>query len=280
MLREDITIQELAIDSIAELFVKDENVGLNSLLQCFLVWQPQIKTEEDALFFLNKIVAGRVEQYIFKLLKEEDPVFSKLLDSVNYIIKQNGYYKIHFLGKAFIAETVLDSFTKEFITSEEFEKLPSNLFLQKKFLLKSLFNYMRLETNFNPAIPLNDLVYMLKHINFSDYLIIDSDSSLSNKLEIDELVNIGFSVASEKLSSTYVAKGKLDHEEKIALETALKEMAIDLCNGGISPGLYGYLSPHIPNLSEENYKEKYHNILEYLIKVMKSKIAETLKEKN
>ncbi len=280
LLREDITIQELAIDSIADLFVKDDDKNLNTLIHSFHSWQPEIKSNEDALFFLNKIVAGRVEQHIFKLLKEEDPFFSKLLDSINYLIKQNGYHKFHFLGKTFITEINSENFEKEFISTDEFEKFPSSLFHQKKFLLKSLFNYLRLETNFNPAIPLNDLVYRLKNINFSDYQVIDSDSSLSNKLEIDEFINIGFKAASDKLNSTYLNKDKINPEEKTALESALKEMVLDLCNGGISPRLYGYLSPHIQNLSEEDYKQKYHNILEYLLKVMKSKIAETLKEKN
>jgi len=280
LLRNELTIQELPIDSIADLFVKDDDKNLNTLMHSFHSWRPEIITEEDALFFLNKIVASRVEQHIFKLLKDEDPFFSKLLDSINYLIKQNGYHKFHFLGKTFITEVNFENFEKEFISTDEFEKLPSNLFNQKKFLLTNLLNYLRLETNFNAAIPLNDLIYRLKYINFSDYLISGSNSSVSNKTEMDEFVDIGSRVASDKLNSTYFLKNKINLKEKTALENALKEMVVDLCNGGISPGLYEYLSPHIPNLSEGDYKAKYHNILEYLLKVMKSTIASTLKEKN
>jgi len=60
LFREEITVQELAIDSIAELFIKSENEDLNLLQQTFLGWQPAINTEEDVLFFLNKVVAGKV----------------------------------------------------------------------------------------------------------------------------------------------------------------------------------------------------------------------------
>jgi hypothetical protein len=274
--REDLTLQELAIDSIAELFVETENNGLTLLQETFIKWEPRIKTEDETLFFLNKVVASKVEQNIFKLLKEEDPFFSKLLDSVNYLIKQNGYQKTHFLGKTYITENGLDEINKEFITSEEFDRLPSELFSQKKFLLKNILNYLKLETDFITAIPLNDLVIRLKQINFADYLIAESENVLSKKIEIKELVQIGLRAVNEKLNHTYLEKNKLTQEEITAIESALKEMALDLSNGGVSPGLYSYLFPHIKGLSEIDYKEKYHNILEYLLKVMKSTIAEEL----
>ncbi len=277
--REEISIQELAVDSIANLFIQDENGNLINLISAFNNWQPPIKTEEEVNFFLNKIVSARVEQNIFKILKEEDPFFSKLLDSVNHLIKQSGFCKIHYLGKTYIAETKQEVFSKSFITLEEFDNLPSELFIQKKFLLTSLLNHLRLETEFNAAIPLNDLIYRLKHINFSDYLSVDSENIISQRFELRDIIDSGFNVASDKLTN-YLNKGKLNQQEIDAIKDALKEMIIDLSNGGVSPGLYGYLKPHINNLSEEDYWKKYHNILEYLLKVMKNRIAEVLKDKN
>lgn len=274
--KEEITLQELAIDSIAELFVETEDKGLTSIQETFFKWKPEIKSEDEALFFLNKVVAGKVEQNIFKLLKDEDPFFSKLLDSVTYLIKQNGFHKIQFLGKTFIAEKELNEFSKEFIPSEEFDKLPSNLFTQKKLLLKNLLNYLKLETNFNPAIPLNDLIIRLKQINFGDYLVEDSENVVSKKIEIKEFIDIGLKAVNEKLNLAYFDKNKLTEEEISAIKSALKEIALDLSNGGVSPGLYKYLSPYIKGLSKIEYDEKYHNTLEYLIRVMKNTIAEEL----
>lgn len=277
--KEEISIKELAVDSIAELFVKDENGDFNKLLCAFNNWRPEIKTEEEANFFLNKIVSARVEQNIFKILKEEDPFFSKLLDSINYLIKQNGFYKIHFLGKTYITETKQEAFTKSFITLEEFDNLPLALFQQKKLILTNLFNYLRLETDFNIAIPLNDLIYKLKHINFSDYLFIESEEIITQNFEINDIMETALDFTSNKLNS-YLTKGKLNEREIFAIKKALKEMIVDLSNGGVSPGLYKYLFPYIKNLSKEEFSEKYHNILEYLLKVMKIKIMDTIREKN
>ncbi len=276
---EDLTLQELAMDCIAGLFVKETDNEVIAIQKTFNNWKPVVKTEEDCLFFLNKVVANRVEQHIYKLLKEEDPFFSKLLDSVNYLIRINVFYKIHFLGKTFITETDLENFKKRFISTDEFEKLPAVLFQNKKTLLTDLFKYLKSETDYNPVIPLNDLINRLKHINFSDYLVNEFVINEYKKIEINEIVEVGLNCAMERLLASYVEKGKLDAVERTAFESALKEMVIDLSDGGINPGLYKYLSPHIAGLTEEDYQTKYHNILEYLLKVMKSKIADSLMEK-
>lgn len=274
--REEITIQELAIDCICDLFIKESGEDDLVIQKAFNKWEPKIETEEDAIYFLNKIVANRVEQHLFKLLRLNDPFFSKLLDSINYLVKQNGYKKIQFLGKTFITENEPNEFCKNFITSEAFDKLPLELFAQKKFLLKNILNYLKSETNFNPAIPLNDLVFKLKQINFTDYLAADSEDVLSKKIEIKEFIDIGLKAVNEKLNVSYFDKNKLTKEEISAIESALQEIALDLSNGGISPGLYNYLSPHLKGLSEIEYKEKYHNIMDYLIRVMKNTIANKL----
>jgi hypothetical protein len=277
---QELTLQELAIDCIAGLFVNENNSELISIKQTFYNWKPAITNEADCIFFLNKVIANRVEQHIFKLLKEEDPFFSKLLDSVYYLVKKNGFHKIHFMGKTFITENDSESFEKCFISSDEFEKLPTKLFQKKGTLLDDLFGYLKNETDFNSAIPLNDLINRLKHINFSEYLVNEFVSNEYRKLEVNEIVQEGFKSALEKLTHSYVEKGKLNFEEQKAFESALKEMANDLCDGGVNPGLYNYLFPHFSGLSENDYKTKYHNILEYLLKVMKSNIAEKLTEKD
>lgn len=274
--KEDLTLQELAMDCLVELFLKETDQEETSIQKTFSNWKPAIETEEDCLYFLNRIVASRVEQHIFRLLKEEDPFFSKLLDSVNYIVQTNNFCKIHFLGKIFITENDSENFEKNFITSDEIEKFPAAIFQNKKTLLKDLFSYIKDETDFNPAIPLNDLINRLKHINFSEYLVNEFVSNENKKLEVNEIVEEGVKSALKKLNYSYVEKGKLDADEREAFESALKEMANDLSDGGINPGLYHYLLPYLPGLSEIDYKTKYHNILEYLLKVMKNNIAEKL----
>lgn len=277
---EELSFEEFALDAIAPLFVREKEDGNISIRTSFNNWQPAIKTEDDALYFLNKIVASRIEQHIYALLKEEDPFFSKILDSVNYLIKTQGYKKSQSLGKTYIIKSDDEIRDTLFISQQEFENLPAYLFRDKKKLFSNLLNYFQTETKFVSAIPLNDLVYKLKHINFSEYVVLESSEITRKQFEMDEIVDFALKSALEKLDNSYTEKGKLNSSESKSLRSALTDILIDLKNGGISPGLYDYLSPYIKDLSKEAYKDNYHNILEYLVRVTKSVIADNLKEKN
>lgn len=273
----EYSINEIAIDAISSLFINDDETNLTPLTIAFLNWTPKIKNENDASFFLNKVVSGRVEQHIFSLLREYDPFFSKILDSVNYLIKTGGYKKVSLAGKKFIVNSDVTEICGNIISREEIENIPVSVLIDKKKLLPSVFNYLCDETDFIPAIPLNDLIYRLKHINFAEYLTRDDSVQLNVKYELAQYTDLGFKAAKEKLQLTYLEKGKLSAFETECIEQALKDMSNDLLDGGISPGMYNYLTVYMNNLGKEYYLQKYNNILEYLVKVMKSSIAEKLK---
>lgn len=96
------SFQDLEIEAIIPLFCKEAGEHELPIIREFNSWQPPIKTEDDAFYFLNKIIAGRVEQHISHLFKEQDPFFAKILDSVNYLIKKGGYKKVSHFGKRYI----------------------------------------------------------------------------------------------------------------------------------------------------------------------------------
>ena len=200
---ENLTLEEFALDALAPLFCKDEQNNIISIQVSFNNWQPEIKTEDDALFFLNKIVASRVEQHIYSFLKEEDPFFSKILDSVNYLIKTQGYKKSQSLGKTYIIKSDDEICDTLFISPQEFENIPAPLFSDKKKLIPNLIDYLEKETKFVAAIPLNDLIYRLKHINFSEYAAVESSDNTRNQFEMNEIINIGLTSSLKKLNNSY-----------------------------------------------------------------------------
>ena len=68
-------------------------------------------------------------------------------------------------------------------------------------------------------------------------------------------------------------------EDGELLKKALADIAEDIKNGGVSPGLHKYLQEYSKELSKEEYYQKFHNILEYLLKLMKNEIGEILQGK-
>lgn len=280
ILNDDVQVIDLAIDAVAPLFCKNPDDEFLPILKEFQSWQPPIQTEEDALFFLNRIVASRVDQHISHLLKEHDPFFAKIFDSVNYLIRKGGYKKVSCFGRKYIVQPDCAEINGKTIDQESFENLPFALFQNTKTLLSDIFKYLENETESSPAIPLNALVVRLRSLKANDFLMSETADHASSNIDVDEIVKIGFNCALDKLKVSYYEKGKLTDCEHVTFKKALDDMAGDLKDGGINHGLYDYLEPHMHRLSKQEYQDKYHNILEYLLKVMKNTIREQLTEDN
>lgn len=272
----DSLTEDLALESVAPLFCAESDNQVLPIIREYKFWQPPIHTEEDAVYFLNKVTASRVEQFLSHLLKERDPFFAKTLDSVNYLIKKNGFKKVRYFGQRYIVSEDCDEINAKVIDQDSFESLPSELFQNQKTVLENIFIYIKEETEFFPAIPLNALVNRLRELNLKSYSAAPFENSSSSRFEVDEIVYAGLCTALQKLQESYATTQKLSQCECENFKKALKDMAEDLKDGGINRGLFEYLQPHAKGLTKMEYQEKHHNILEYLLKVMKSTIKEEI----
>ena len=268
-------LEDIAIDSIIPLVTESKEQNKMVLSIQFGTWEPEIKNEEEALFFLSKVISLSVNQQISSLLREYDPFFSKILDSLNYYIKSQNYYKKNFAGKLFVVEEYFDLSLIHFVEKEQLFSAPVELFIDKKFLLQSLFVYYKKIFSSPVAIPLYDLVYRLKELSYSNEITgITPDPSES--FEINEIIKKGFANVYEKIENSYLKKGKLNENEFFQITEALKLIGNDLMDGGINPGLYYYLSETMPGLTSASYQAKYHNIFEYMVKIYRQKLVELL----
>jgi len=271
-------LEDIAIDATASLFIPDAHQKELVIYLTFKRWNSKINSEDDAFYFINKVVSKRTEQHISFLLKENDPIFSKILDTIKYQVKKNGCIKVHHLGMSYIVKEKVCNYEAKWISVEEFRLLPTNLFTNPNKMFDEIFNYLAVETSFVEAVPLNALVMRLKELRTNSYIYKVMDESVEDELEIESVLSSAYSLTIEKLEATYKKKGKLSDNDIEILKLTLNDMLNDLKDGGVNPGLYKYLVVHKPDLSVDAYQEKYHNILEYLLKVMRSKIAESLKE--
>ncbi|NWF89904.1 MAG: hypothetical protein HXY50_10640 [Ignavibacteriaceae bacterium] len=105
---EELSLEEVAISAITPLFCKDSQEHSIPIIKEAQSWQPPLRTENEALFFLNSVVGRRLEQHISYMLKEHDPFFAKILDSVNYLIKKNSYKRISYMGRKYIVNNNCD----------------------------------------------------------------------------------------------------------------------------------------------------------------------------
>lgn len=275
LLAEDVSLKELAIDAIAPLFERGENGLFIKIQRAYNEWEPKIVSEDQALFFINRLVAKSTEKYVSEILRESDPFFSKILDSINYIIEKKKYFKKMIIGTTFITESENLVKIGALPDSKFISELPIELFIDNKSAISRLFDYIKLNTDKTPAIPLNALVMKIKQIWLTNFVFKESQSN-GNESEIDSIINKALDTTYAKMQESYVKRGKLQEKEADGIKKAIESILYDLRDGGINPGLHKYFLEQFPELNFENYKSNYQNIFEYLFKTLKKEIANQL----
>jgi len=152
------------------------------------------------------------------------------------------------------------------------------LFRERKNLLQNIFQHLVSETIYVSAIPFNALVYKLKELNVTLYNVNESTTEQNDGIEVGSIITEALNKTFKKLEDSYIVKEKLTKVEGEKIRKTLLDMAQDLKDGGVNPGLYKYLIAHFDELDEHTYKQKYHNILEYLLKVLKQNIVDELEQ--
>ncbi len=277
---EELSLHDFAVDALTLLFVKDKS-GELPIIKSLKSWDKEINNEADAYFFLSQIISSRIEQEISKKLKEADPFFGKILRSINYVVEKNKYAKTTYFGVVHIIENSNKPITQKPPSAEFIEALPNFLLHgTNEKIVASVLDYLKAETDFFPAIPLNALIRRIKKYHSDDFSYYSSSGeiNLEDSINVQKVVSSGLEETVNKLNLMYVNKGKLNEEEADNFKKALNDYAGDLSDGGVSRGLYEYLSRHMLALSKTDFYEKYHQSFDYLIRILKKSIAEKLHE--
>lgn len=274
---QESNLQDLAMDSIIPLFVKnpDGKLGLKRSLE---KWNDKIESASEADYFLSRIIWRRVDQTFTKILKERDPIFEKILKTLNICIRNNPYKKLRYFGTVLI---VKDSNTQPFgeiIDEDNFNLIPEYLFgLKQSELFNSLFEYIINETNYYPAIPLNLLVKRIKYFHTKMFQSPNENSAHTiDEISLTEVIKTSLSDVKEKLDVYYVTKNKLEDKEAEMIYAAFKSISKDMLNGGMHDSLYFYINDKNKTISREIFYSKYHHIMNYLLTRFKTNLTKDI----
>jgi len=84
-----LPIEDLALDSIAELFRQDECGRLQKMIHYFENLPLESLTEEELLSQLRRLVFSKVNQSIFRMYNELDPGFGKILRNIKIALQSS-----------------------------------------------------------------------------------------------------------------------------------------------------------------------------------------------
>lgn len=201
------------------------------------------------MFFLNRIVAKSTEKYVSELLRQSDPFFSKILDSINYIIEKQNYKKEQILGTTYIVKIEYIKKLGLLPDSNFIEELSAEMFFDLNKTLPVIFEYLE-KSDRTDAIPLNALVMKIKSVKAGKFKLADSYSN-GNEIEIESITKKAFEVTISKMEESYLQKKKISINEAEAIKKAIENIIYDMRDGDINPGLHKYLIEQIPELTFE-----------------------------
>ncbi|GAB1348715.1 hypothetical protein MASR1M107_09270 [Ignavibacteriales bacterium] len=272
----DLTAKDIAIDAIAPLFTPSDDGYIHHLAEVSTTWSPAVTTEEQARFMLVSVLAHRVKQHIHVLMRENDPFFAKILDSLNYHIKKERLVKSEQLKICYISKLDPAKFEVEYYCYEDLLKLHSDIFSIKHLSISEVLCRMSGEDDKPAAIPFLALAKRIKEVNLTFENPVIVCQATETEFDVHRLSSEAKQRVLERLKHSYLEKGKLTEKEALLLENALNDLLTDLKDGGIRPGLFHYIEYLDNSISPEVYKAKYQNILEYLLKVLKKELAHLL----
>lgn len=276
----DLTAKDIAVDAIASLFTPAEDGLIYHLNGILTNWSPPVESEEQARFMLLSVLSKRVKQHIHSMMRESDPFFAKILDSLNYHINKEKIIKSEKLKVCYISRVDPAKYTVDYNSYEDLLSIQANYFTIKHLLIGDILTLLESDGGNPVAIPLLALAKRIKEVNLAYENPIITCHATETDYDIDRLTSTVQHTVIEKLRNSYLQKGKLTKNESRMIESALEEIMSDLRDGGVRTGLYHYIEIIDNSISREIYKEKYHNILEYLLKVMKKELVHLLSVKN
>lgn len=275
LLSEDLSVKELAVDCVAGLFGRDESDSFLKLKEIFANWQPKIEDESAAQFFVTRLVGKSVDQHISGILRDSDPIFSKILDALYYSSRKNGFIKIRLLGTSCVAKEKQINKSGALADPEYLNELPDKLFLDLENVLINLFAALE-ENGYLPAIPLNALARRIKEALVRAASRGES-AAPANDMDVNAIVEEALNATMNKLTESYANKNKINEYEETAFRLALEAIAADMKNGGVESGLHKYFMEQMEFLTMEEFNKRYRNIFEYLFKFFREEVISRLK---
>ena len=270
------SFDDIAVDSITYLFIAQGNIDTTGIQKALSNWKKKITTAADADFFIYQLISKRVDQTLSKLMNEIDPLYGKILRDLYYPSKINRYKKVYYFGQAYLVEIDNHIINKEIIDEKQLDEIPVNYQNKLKNIIGDLFKYLKEHTDYFPAIPINPLILKIKS-SFSEILFKQSGSTdIQIVIEINNAIINSLNTINNRLYDQYVKREILTASAGEQIKKALIDIASDLKDGGINRGIEEYLIPYFPDLSKENLRERYHNIFDYLIRLLKKEIAREL----
>ncbi len=309
------SMDQLAIDCIAHLFRRDEDNNFVEFRQYFVPFleAPAENANIQLFIQLKRLIIGAVKQELSRIFRQRDPEGAKILRNIRNAIRNSNDLLFaenmaHTL--VFSAENIGDPnlfqkmATGEMtIHHEEVRRalrrdlplmpLPElaemylarfSSFFKYPTFVRRLLQIVRENSNYANYLLLEDIVYVGRSFKNKQVSLwssleeakVEGPEASYYDRKLREFVEMMAENVQQIVDSKYGAKNRFSPETLTAFRKALNDFVEDFINRRNTPSYFDLLRRYLPEMSREDYREKYRHAFEYLARVVREEISQEI----
>jgi hypothetical protein len=284
-----LTIEDLAVDCIGQLFERDGLGRFVQLQEYYLPLAWEALDETELLAHTRRLAFSKVNQQLARLYKESDPSLEKLMRNLRNAIRA-GTHLVEERRAGELWVTLPDDVQPqepgplmpwEFLEGELVQTI------QAKTTLKDIVRYVAEllagQNTYRRSYPFTTLALIIRTVFVrAGEPVADGTSAESHGFTADEVqaaITRATSAISVSKNRTYVAGGKIGPDTYAAYMQATRTIlqAEFVENDGDEKSYYDQLAVLVPDLSMADYRENHRCHFEYLVKLSREEFLRLMK---
>ncbi len=283
-----LTLEDIALDCVAELFRRDDKNNFIEFNNYFNKLRVEEFDDTTGIIYLRRLVCGQVEQRLFRIKREYDPSLGKIIRNIKLTIDNTPLLKIDKYFEQKIITLSDYSLSNDFnpVQSIELLRITLHSISIRNITLRNILNeigvYLSELEEYKKIIPVVELALIIRTISLSKTFS-QTETSLEENITSVDLEQITQQVLEKMkkiIGETYIKKSKLSDDDAAKYLNALNNIICEAYS--IYPSqtdhFYEHLTNYFPGLTKEGYMENHRTKFEYLVKIAKQEINAMLKK--
>ena len=283
-----LSLSDLAFDCIGDLFARDDDGKYRALGSYFSAYDVADFSDEEAYFHLQRLSFTKVRNGLFRLYSEMDPQLARILHNIKVAARTLGFFaEIDRLGESCLAPSLCE--TSEHLPSAEAadltawlsEEASGNEFIPE--LLGKLCLSLRTQSRFSRVVPIMTIGLAIRAFyNQKEIPRLAEPSTVIDEGIIDsaEAITEACNAVRARMSAKYVDRRKVSPEVfdvYFRVISQMLEMRF-ISHDGADFQLSENFLKLMPGMTLQEYRKKHRNKLEYLARLVQSRVTKKLKE--
>lgn len=282
-----LTVDDLALDCIADLFSRNENGSFTQLQVYMRGFDPSRMTDAELTAHIRRLVFAKVNHGIFRVYHDIDPSLSKIIRNIKLSINAlENFTTVNRFGETYIVPSAIEAL--EHLPPVEPEMLREELrrLAGKNATIPELLAYLSLclqeQAEYSRLVSIVQVALVIRSLyaeGVPDAGAAPVGGDAVSVLDASEIIRKSCLRVKARSSKKYVESGKVgaamfDHYFG-AIEAVLLQTITD--PDADEAGYLGELSRRVPELTQEEYRSRHKSKLEYLGRLARQRALKELK---